>query len=532
MQGEPVAHTFTYTNWLTQYDIVVPDLLSSERVARIHEWNLRIATPNGRMPNIKDSDLGATFYNGLLANRLSNDSVEMKRVWASEFVKTGSETGAKRLVDHFVYYDDSLNNSSVDPSLVFTSPSFFGIEEGNVALRTGWDSDALYLHLLADHRWAEESSPDVVGGTRYPAHQQEDNTSFVVYAYGDYLAIDSGYGSFPLREHVSKASNHNVVLVDGIGPDDSTEAYVTDVSQNDLVEAATVMTEYQDVIVTRRAWMVGDEYFAIMDDLKSSTPHSYDWQLHGNNNPDVPGSFQYSQGGYLWTTPQGQQLLVHVTSSAIGGIDNVVEKTAVHFAQHTSSEQDLQRHTAIEVHVNEANNLNYLATLFPSDGSGVSFPSVTKYAVPGVFLGMGISKTDHVDLVLARDTTHAVSGIYDIELDGYPLIRTDAAMFVLRVDAVSKELIGFFGTEMSFLQYDGKDILTSPACQPPDSGDWTVSADCTLLESVLIAGDVMVEPGAELVLAPGAVLDIDLKQHRLLIRPGGRVIVSPGARLD
>ena len=527
--GEPANQTFTYSDWLTQYDLVVPDLISSDRVRRIHEWNLRIALPNGQSPNIKDTDRGYFFYSGLLANDLVDDPVAMKQVWAADAALAGYASGS-RLVEYFVYYDHSLFDDTVNPGLVFGLPSSASAEEGNIVMRSDWGVNALYLHLLADHRWVAGENPEIIGGVRYPNHQQEDNTSFLIYGYGDYLAIDSGYGSFPLRGHVGKATNHNVVLVDGQGPKETTEAFLIDVSRGGLTETATVSSTYENATVTRSAVFVDNRYFVVVDEVRSATSHRYDWQLHGNNNPDTPNSLRRVDGSYLWTTPAGRQLLVHVSNTSPGGVDTFVERAAVHFVGHTSSEADLQRHTVVEAREDSAVNLNYLAVLFPSDGAG-ALPQVASFVTPGLFAGASVSGTDYTDLFFTEDPAHTAFGIYDIAVAGLPSIRTDADFLFLRVAPGNLRLIGFSGRNMSYLQVNGKEIVTTPVCATPNAGDWEVGADCTIIVPTTVKGDVLVANGVELIIATGAVLDVDFTQHRLLIQPGGRLIIRPGGTL-
>lgn len=69
------------------------------------------------------------------------------------------------------------------------------------------------------------------------------------------------------------------------------------------------------------------------------------------------------------------------------------------------------------------------------------------------------------------------------------------------------------------------------ACNPPIVGNWTVAASCTLAGAHAVAGDVTVQPGVALTLAPGAALDLDFAHHHLRVRPGARVVVPVGAKI-
>ena len=52
------------------------------------------------------------------------------------------------------------------------------------------------------------------------AHEQPDTGSFTLHAFGERLLLDPGYLTFEQRDLVGKASDHNLILVDGQGPAD------------------------------------------------------------------------------------------------------------------------------------------------------------------------------------------------------------------------------------------------------------------------------------------------------------------------
>ena len=68
-------------------------------------------------------------------------------------------------------------------------------------------------------------------------------------------------------------------------------------------------------------------------------------------------------------------------------------------------------------------------------------------------------------------------------------------------------------------------------CHPPTSGTWTVSESCEFTHQAVAPADVIVEPGVVLTIAPGAVLEIDLHNHKLLVRDTGGVLVKDGGTI-
>jgi len=77
----------------------------------------------------------------------------------------------------------------------------------------------------------------------------------------------------------------------------------------------------------------------------------------------------------------------------------------------------------------------------------------------------------------------------------------------------------------------GTETYSLPACYPPASGDWIVAESCEFTHQAVAPGDVIVEPGVVLTIAPNAILEIDLHSHKLLVRDGGGVLVKDGGTL-
>ncbi|MDQ3535821.1 MAG: heparinase II/III-family protein, partial [Bacteroidota bacterium] len=49
-------------------------------------------------------------------------------------------------------------------------------------------------------------------------HNQADETSFIIHSHGQLLALDPGYLSWGRRNELGNAQNHNMVLINGVGP--------------------------------------------------------------------------------------------------------------------------------------------------------------------------------------------------------------------------------------------------------------------------------------------------------------------------
>lgn len=74
-------------------------------------------------------------------------------------------------------------------------------------------------------------------------------------------------------------------------------------------------------------------------------------------------------------------------------------------------------------------------------------------------------------------------------------------------------------------------VTAKVACTPPAAGNWTVAASCDLAGAAAVTGNVTVQPGVTLTLAPGASLNINFAARHLRVRSGARVILRAGARI-
>gem|GEM_PF-5458661 len=194
------------------------------------------------------------------------------------------------------------------PDLVAESPDEAGVprEEhfevaGLVRWRTGWEDDDLYFEFT--------SAP-----FRPTTHDQADENHFTLYAYGSWMAVDSGYRSNPVHpQGKEQTAGHNLVLIDGLGQGFSgagggvdglivaygnSEAY--GFVQGDAKSAYDRNWDGQLSVPVLQAdryvlYVKGDEdsadistnpapYFVIADDIQRDyDPAVYTWLLHTND---------------------------------------------------------------------------------------------------------------------------------------------------------------------------------------------------------------------------------------------------------
>lgn len=268
------------------------DIINETSVREVHDWSWMTRMPDSRRPNIEDShlhyffpgylppvdDIHPEYYQWDFQNAPDIDSLYAENYWIPDGVS---------------YYDDTLPAQEPD-----IAPTIFLPESGNMIFRSDWNTDAVYMLLIG-----EQGNARIAG----QGHDHPDATSFILSAYGEYLALDAGYVSWDHRSYVNKAKNHSLILIDGQGPPAPTSSaagdadaylrYFYDLGDMQFCEDSTF---YQNTEVRRAVLFVDKEYFLIRDKIESSVNHTYDWRLHGNGGETSGGTFTLTGDLACW----------------------------------------------------------------------------------------------------------------------------------------------------------------------------------------------------------------------------------------
>ncbi len=160
------------------------------------------------------------------------------------------------------------------------SRSFGGSE--TIVLKDNWRPDAVTVWFAGkDPTWPLEH--------RYGTYSQGDSGSFVIAAWDEVLAGDSGYDHWKSHDYFG-AEFHNVLLVDGEGPQQDTAGVVSDVVTDGPVRRATVTTSYGGCTIRRTVALVRGRYVLVADHVIAEAEHDYTWQVRSTCPPDSPGS--------------------------------------------------------------------------------------------------------------------------------------------------------------------------------------------------------------------------------------------------
>jgi hypothetical protein len=276
-------------------------------------------------------------------------------------------------------------------------PTQFLPEAGTVSLRSSWDSSATYMHLSAKHgtaRHANLSSPS--------GHNHADETSFIIFAGGELLALHPGYYDYDHSIDVKWGNSHNLILVDDQGPDsalyiNSTEQYVYGVDafienffSHPESDFAEIFTRYQNSNFRRSIMFPRRSYFILTDHVKSHTTRKFTFQIHGNgleSNATYLPNFQNKEAKWL----AGDMILKAMVTAQDGSeIFSTVTR------KHAPRYQVWEDHSALYVDKN-ASETNFLSVLYPYKTSE-SEPLFSEASVTNG-TGILIETTEHRDFV-------------------------------------------------------------------------------------------------------------------------------------
>ncbi len=315
---------------------VVPDLWTDPVLARQLLWSVRVMLPDGSFPPFDDSTPGSRLYFGAFVGQAFEHAGLFRWAWEYNAHSAGGSVETAPFLA--LAFDEAF--PSVDPEAAGLGRHQVMPYAGQVVFRSGWGPDDVYVLLLAEHGkaagWAQTRWGQYVDGDA--GHEHSDGTSFMLYAGGEALVIDSGYLGWDDREKVNEPSNHNLVLVDGKGPemprmvvppfeltetdvvltdpsveggwsparDGETWVVASDVETPGVAFAELVTTWERDVPrteVRRRATFLDDRFVVLHDRLltheEPPQEHTYTHTLHLRCGGTVGGTWEPLEHGGL-----------------------------------------------------------------------------------------------------------------------------------------------------------------------------------------------------------------------------------------
>ena len=257
------------------------------------EYPVKVRSSKGWMPNIEDgyvkpypTHMGAAMYLSAQTDLHPTEPLAgiLQWNWFNTSFPTTSYTGATNDVtwdiDEFITFDPSI------PQVMPEFPPTIQMHNGQVVFRGNSSFAQPVERYLLFHGVAESDN-----------HQHPDLLSYVLEYQGTILATDGGYGasgfSDPLRSWYISNESHNVVTVNGTGPQDwspnvrPTDLHFVRSSVADFAEkkAKTVAGE-----VRRGILFPGREYWIVYDIGTGLSSATYRLNVHGRGTLDTLGN--------------------------------------------------------------------------------------------------------------------------------------------------------------------------------------------------------------------------------------------------
>ncbi|MEM7142904.1 MAG: heparinase II/III family protein [Actinomycetota bacterium] len=307
--------------WVTAEGRNIPAIHHTTQFALTQDWMLAMTLPNGTLAPIDDANTHEAHFFGALPP-LPNGPAYAWR-WANSARPYQWEASTDLAVDSIVNFDDSI--PAAPPA---GSPTSFWPEGGNAVFRSDWSADATMVIAQGEGITASLFGRDAAGQGRAPqSHEHMEPGSYLLHAHGEMLVLDPGYFSFGTRDQLIQARDHNMVLVDGAGPEvmlTNSFAWRSDpfgpppqdgfatlhsTLDSDRLDSAVVTTSYGAasgaiaIELRRRFLFVDDRYLVIVDDVTPDADEevTLDWLVHGNGGGTSGGTFAALPNGATWT---------------------------------------------------------------------------------------------------------------------------------------------------------------------------------------------------------------------------------------
>ncbi|MFA6470819.1 MAG: heparinase II/III family protein [Candidatus Latescibacterota bacterium] len=390
------------------------DFTTIPELVETHLWLPKIVMPDGYTPPFNDNE--AVYFDpaGLLYS-LHRDRTDRDALfWMWD--QNGRAVTPAFLPDYLARFDNTPPLHS-NPGELGWTPTGFYPESGFARFRDFWDAGSIYLQFLSKHGEAREKGQ---------AHNHPDPNSFILHAFGNMLLLDSGYGGWAYHDSTRYARNHNLILVDGDGPQEASQGDFSGfwqanssnatldrfftVTSLDYAHSVTTYPSTNSAIFERSVIFPSHRYFFLFDHIYSPDVRTYTLLLHGNGGGTSGGTFTSLDSGAIW-----EQDKASVRTFTVGSSPLTFSSTEMKHAVYSRS---FSSHTVLEVSQKASESL-FLTLLYP-DRKGAVSPNI---AAVNVSRGKGISlafndTTDYGAIRTAVSPMSLTAGNQNLTTDG------------------------------------------------------------------------------------------------------------------
>ncbi|MFC1490328.1 Ig-like domain-containing protein [Candidatus Latescibacterota bacterium] len=353
------------------------DYSSLPELVQTHLMLPEMVMPDGKMPPIDDNE--ATNFNlaGILYSLHPDQMEHDMLLWMWD--RAGRNVQLPFIPEYLAQFDDSPPEYT-GPEALGLNPTGFSPESGFAAFRNSWDTDGIYLLVLSEHGDAR---------VKGQAHEHPDPNSIILNAYSEMLLLDSGYGGWTEHDKTRFAENHNIILVDGEGPEAAAKSIFWNANGVDAtlkkyfatpqIDYAVSETLYLNTLFRRHIVFPDHRFFFMYDRASSNIERTFTMLLHGNGGGTSGGTITTTDQGAVW-----ERTNAALSSYTVGSAD--LEFSTLDMYHAVYNRVPMLTHSVLHVS-QQGSDAKYLTLLFPRENDA-TMPEINALAVTN---GEGIS---------------------------------------------------------------------------------------------------------------------------------------------
>ncbi len=324
----------------------IPNPWYDQRYDFLYDWINKIRMPDGSLPAIHDCQVGFGTTITALSGKPAFNLVNPGFTPNDSFIRTQ-------------YIAANVGHGAITDSLFQPLP-----EAGSLVFRSSWGTGAIYMHFIAQHG---------IALTGAKSHHQGDAGSFSMFAGGQLLALDPGYPGAAQSSVENKPTDHNLVLVNGNGPNPpngefvntaTNTAYIENCFSTSLLDYGEIRTSYFGASITRKTLFINHRYFMLGDFITSTATNDYTFQLQGNG---LAGALPSAATGAFYPDFTNSRFSYQRDSVHLFAmVQN--DHAPAEFTMATDSlaiDNSYRHYTKTQVTVKNAGNMLFLTVLYP-----------------------------------------------------------------------------------------------------------------------------------------------------------------------
>jgi hypothetical protein len=286
------------------------------------------------------------------------------------------------------------------------------------------------------------------------------------------------------------AANHNMILVDGAGPQigdlqnsNDADGFIQNAFDKEKLDYGEVQTSYQNASITRRFLFIRNKYFINSDYVSASSNHDFAWQLHGygieGGTAGDEGSFtdNLANGEGIWTKGT-MSLLAH--TAVEGGASSYSKTTAEHEYDFDSA----RTHTVMLAVKNSVSSTGFLSALYPYSSAPAQITTLNS----SYYTALRVNDSPYADIAAMKQDT--ILRTMDTSVTHLPRSLSSDGTFLLLSHKTTVDMNEqWFAIGAKHLYYGADSLFTANArvtLSVQQTSDYQLSGYCSQAAEIVI----------------------------------------------